>query len=111
MAAAIDSNLTERFSGQRFTWYEVGGAAGACGQYHSDSEFVVALNAAQFGSGYPGPHCFHRITISYGGKTTTAEIVDECPGCPYGALDLSPSLFSFFAPKSVGVISGSWSFS
>lgn len=67
MAVAIDRNLTERFSGQRFTWYEVGGlvflfdigdvrfgadvdlaiasAAGACGQYHSDSEFVSDRNS------------------------------------------------------------------
>jgi outer membrane biosynthesis protein TonB len=50
------------------------------------------------------------ITMSYNGKTTKAQITDECPGCPYGGLDLSRGLFRFFAPESVGVLSGDWWF-
>ncbi len=30
-----------------------------------------------YGDGYPGPHCFKSITIQWGGKTTTATIMDE----------------------------------
>jgi len=47
---------------------------GACGKMNVASEFVVALNAAQFGS---GADCFKGITMSFGGKTATATIVDE----------------------------------
>ncbi|KAL8277542.1 hypothetical protein RQP46_010097 [Phenoliferia psychrophenolica] len=50
------------------------------------------------------PYCFKEITISYGGKSAQAQIVDACEACGYGGIDLSPSLFSFFASQSVGII-------
>ncbi|KAK4705303.1 chorismate synthase, partial [Phenoliferia sp. Uapishka_3] len=82
---------------------------GACGITNSDSDFIVALNSAQYGdSGAISSYCFKEITISYGGKSTTAQITDECPGCPYGGLDMSPSLFQYFASESVGVIYVTW---
>jgi hypothetical protein len=34
----------------------------------------------------------------------------QCPGCPLGGLDLSPSLFAFFASPDLGVLSGQWTF-
>lgn len=34
----------------------------------------------------------------------------QCPGCPYGGLDLSRGLFDFFASEDLGVVTGSWSF-
>jgi len=34
----------------------------------------------------------------------------QCPGCPYGGLDLSEGLFSHFSDLGEGVLSGSWSF-
>ncbi|EJC98567.1 uncharacterized protein FOMMEDRAFT_95933, partial [Fomitiporia mediterranea MF3/22] len=63
-----------------------------------------------FGSGYPGPHCFKSIHLSVGGKSVTAQIVDECPGCPHGGLDLTEGLFQHFAPLDKGVLKGSWYF-
>jgi len=38
-----------------------------------------------------------------------AQVLDACPGCPYGGLDMSPALFRHFADESVGVIYMSWS--
>ncbi|KAI0340557.1 hypothetical protein BDW22DRAFT_1297320, partial [Trametopsis cervina] len=61
----------------------------------------------QYGS---GGHCYEKITITYGGKTVSAQIVDECPGCPYGGLDLSPGLFSYLSSPDAGVIYGSWDY-
>ncbi|KAJ3504013.1 hypothetical protein NLJ89_g8161 [Agrocybe chaxingu] len=103
-----DVQLFKRFDGTRWTFYDVG--LGACGQTNVASDYIVALNAEQFGSGYPGPNCFKSITLSYNGKTATATIMDSCPGCPYGGLDLSRGLFQHFASEDVGVIYGSWSF-
>jgi len=97
--------LEKRFDNARFTLYQTG--LGACGNTNSNTDFIVALNTQQYGS---GGHCFDMITISYGGKTSQAQIVDMCPGCPYGGLDFSPSLFDFFASESEGVIYGSWTF-
>jgi hypothetical protein len=48
----------------------------------------VALNAPQYGNGYPGPNCFKQIQISANGKTATATIMDQCPGCGYGDLEV-----------------------
>ncbi|KAG1734524.1 hypothetical protein EDB19DRAFT_1155987 [Suillus lakei] len=104
-----DVDVVKRsFDDARFTFYDVG--LGACGEYNVASDFIVALNADQYGSGYPGPECFLSITISYGGKTAQAVIMDECVGCPYGGLDFSRGLFDYFASESEGVIYGSWSF-
>ncbi|TFY51308.1 hypothetical protein EVG20_g11062, partial [Dentipellis fragilis] len=103
--------LEKRFSNARFTFYDVG--LGACGKTNVPSDFIVALNTPQFtanGNGYPGPECFKMISISYGGKTTSAQIMDECPGCPYGGLDMSRGLFDFFASEDLGVLQGSWEF-
>ncbi|KAG6821179.1 hypothetical protein H0H93_005399 [Arthromyces matolae] len=101
-----DVQLFKRYSNARWTFYDVG--LGACGKNNVASDFIVALNSAQFGSGYPGPYCFKTITMSYNGKSTQATIMDECPGCPEGGLDLSRGLFTFFAPESVGVLYGTW---
>ncbi|TFK41691.1 RlpA-like double-psi beta-barrel-protein domain-containing protein-containing protein [Crucibulum laeve] len=108
--ASGDMHIYKRFSASRWSYYFVDVAAGACGVRNSDSSFTVALNTPQYGSGYPGPNCFKTITMKYNGKTTTATIMDQCPGCPYGGLDLSPGLFEFFAPHSAGIIYGEWYF-
>jgi len=98
--------LEKRFDNARFSFYAAG--TGACGKVNSATDFIVALNSAQYGT---GSYCFQMITISYGGKTTQAQIVDECMGCPYGGLDFSTSLFTYFASESAGIIYGEWTFS
>ncbi|EMD38574.1 expansin-like protein [Gelatoporia subvermispora B] len=114
----------KRFDNERFTWYNAG--QNACGSVDSSSDWVssiqhdlqrprnlticgqvVAMNSEQFDG---GSHCYQTITLSYGGKTTQVKVTDECPGCQYGALDLSEPLFSYFAPTSQGVIYGEWNF-
>ncbi|WWC88032.1 uncharacterized protein L201_002935 [Kwoniella dendrophila CBS 6074] len=107
------SNSTLVPRGQSFsgtgTFYYTG--LGACGQMSKDSDFMVALNSAQYGGGYPGPQCFKGITIQANGKTVSGvTIMDECPTCGYGSLDLSPGLFQQFADESAGVVSITWWF-
>ncbi|KAH7923008.1 plant expansin [Leucogyrophana mollusca] len=98
------TQLSKRYDDAKFTYYEPG--LGACGETNTASQYVVALNSDQYDS---GSYCFDTITISYGGKTTQATIVDRCPGCPDYGLDLSEGLFEYFADTSVGVIYGDWS--
>ncbi|KAG7452650.1 uncharacterized protein BT62DRAFT_925206 [Guyanagaster necrorhizus] len=102
------NTFVKRYDNARWTYYDVG--LGSCGSTSVSTDYIVALNSDQYGSGYPGPYCFQTITMTYGGKTTTATIMDECPGCPYGGLDLSRGLFDFFADESVGVLYGTWTF-
>ncbi|KAF9553807.1 hypothetical protein CPC08DRAFT_215252 [Agrocybe pediades] len=100
-------DLHRRVSGARWSFYNVEtGNAGSCGKKHANSDFTVAMNAGQMSSDM----CFKTITMSYNGKTTTATVSDTCPGCPWGGLDLTEGLFSFFAPQSVGIIYGTWEF-
>jgi len=102
-----DLQLYKRFSGARWSFYNTEtGNAGSCGQFLSNSGFTVAVNQAQMVDSF----CFKTITMTYGGRTTTATVEDTCPGCPWGGLDLSPGLFSFFAPQSIGIIYGEWEF-
>jgi expansin (peptidoglycan-binding protein) len=108
LAAFATASPVKRGFGGRGTFYAVG--LGACGNVNTDAESVVALNAAQYGSGYPGPECGKQIQITANGKTETATIVDLCPGCGHGDLDLSPSLFEKFAHPDVGVLSIDWEF-
>jgi len=92
------------------TFYDITTGVTACGKSYGKDAFVVAMNADQFGS-TPGssPFCNQMITISFGGKSTSAQVVDKCPGCPYRGLDLTEGLFKFFAPLGAGVIYGTWS--
>ncbi|GBE82443.1 hypothetical protein BKA93DRAFT_760932 [Sparassis latifolia] len=94
------------YANSRFTFYAVG--LGSCGITNVESDYIVALNSAQYGGGYPGPNCFLSITIQVGSITATATITDECPGCPSGGLDMSQGLFEHFADTSVGVLTGTW---
>ncbi|KAG1762453.1 hypothetical protein EDD22DRAFT_891572 [Suillus occidentalis] len=104
------------FTNARFTYYAVG--LGACGTTNQPGDFIVALNAMVTISNFcvfvnnsaAGENCYKEITITYNGLTASAQIVDECMGCPYGGLDFSEGLFQFFTPLGSGVISGSWSF-
>ncbi|GAA5947205.1 hypothetical protein JCM3765_001574 [Sporobolomyces pararoseus] len=91
----------------RATFFDPG--LGACGTYSGAGDYMVAMNQAQYGDlGAVSPWCFQTITISYGGKTAQAQVLDACPGCPYGGLDMSPGLFKHFADESVGVIYVEW---
>jgi len=105
LTVRVPGTLQRRFDQARFSFYAVG--LGACGKTNVASDFIVALNSAQYGS---GGYCFQTITITYGGKSTQAQIADECPGCPYGGLDFSSGLFDYFASESAGIIYGSWVF-
>ena len=104
-----ENSLAKRqsYSG-RATFYDVG--LGACGGYNVASDYIVALNSAQYGGGYPGPNCGRSITISHNGKTAQATIRDQCPSCDYGALDLSRSLFTHFESEDKGTFQMSWWF-
>lgn len=97
------------------TYYTPG--LGSCGITSSESEDVVALPVAMMTAANPpnpndNPYCGKMITISYGGKTATAKVVDTCPGCAGDSIDLSPPVFAELANMSEGRVAGvKWWFS
>ncbi|KIJ39751.1 hypothetical protein M422DRAFT_257345 [Sphaerobolus stellatus SS14] len=103
-AAALERRVTHNGTA---TWFLQGGAAGACGTVHKDTDHVVALQTTQYDNGV---FCGRTITITdvTTGKTAVGTVADECPGCNgSGSIDLSESLFEVFAPTSQGVFPGS----
>lgn len=97
-------------SGQA-TYYAVG--LGACGWTNGDNEFVVALNQPQYERNNGG-NCGQTIRVcnEQNGNCETAKVVDECPGCADGSLDMAPALFSALnnGNMDAGVFPISWHF-
>ncbi|GAA6057911.1 hypothetical protein JCM3770_002200 [Rhodotorula araucariae] len=106
-SSASSSGSGSSYSGQA-TYYSQGGAAGSCGNYASDSDYVVAVNVAQMNSGLCGKSV--KITNTANGKTITATVADTCPGCAGSSLDLSEGAFGALGEYSSGVLPISWSF-
>ncbi|KAI0044265.1 hypothetical protein FA95DRAFT_1497387 [Auriscalpium vulgare] len=104
LLSAVASPIEKRSSG-RGTYYATG--LGACGFNNVDSDLIVALSTADYAG---GAHCNQMITITANGKTASAQVRDECPGCGAGSIDMSPSLFQKFASLDVGVVQVTWSF-
>lgn len=110
VATAAPLEKRAQFTG-RGTFFAVG--LGNCGWTSSANEHVVALNTAQYGStSQVSQYCGKTITITYQGNTQQATIVDSCPTCPYGGLDMSTSLFSALTGGNMGMgeMQMQWSF-
>lgn len=97
------------------TWYtnaaSEGGDKGACwGTKIGDNDQIVALNREQYGSlSKNSKWCGKKVRITGPKGTATATIIDACPGCSYGDLDLSPVTFKKVVGKmSIGVGSIKW---
>ncbi|KAI1108228.1 RlpA-like double-psi beta-barrel-protein domain-containing protein-containing protein [Nemania sp. NC0429] len=93
---------SQSFTGD-ITFYQPG--LGACGETNADGEAVVAMSPSQ----YDGS-CGKTITITKGGKTAKAKVVDKCPACASGSIDVSSTVFQSLADLSVGRTTVSWSF-
>ncbi|KAE8542096.1 hypothetical protein D1P53_001577 [Cryptococcus gattii VGV] len=113
LAAPIESaEKRATYSGQA-TYYSPSVGTGACGWQNTDQELVVALNAPQWDS-TANHGCGQMVTItnSQNGQQQQAKIVDMCPGCAEGSLDMSPTLFGALNNNNLdaGVFPISWDF-
>ncbi|CAL1698871.1 unnamed protein product [Somion occarium] len=103
--AATYFGTASAFTGDA-TWFHPG--LGACGAVSVDSDLVVALSPSQYAN---GAHCFQHILVQVNGKSVDATVVDLCPGCASGSIDLSPSAFQRLASLDVGRIHNvNWNF-
>jgi len=95
-----------QYSG-RGTWFDVG--MGNCGQESKPSDHIVALATGTYDH---GAHCGKSVVITdtKSKKTATATVMDSCPSCAEGDLDMSTSLFEEFADLGVGVLQIGWNF-
>jgi expansin (peptidoglycan-binding protein) len=88
----------------RATYYAVG--LGSCGDTNSDGEMVAALSGSLMGE---KKYCGKSITLKGGSGSVTVKVVDTCPGCGKGDVDLSPAAFKKLGSLSKGVIPITWS--
>ncbi|KAI1137525.1 RlpA-like double-psi beta-barrel-protein domain-containing protein-containing protein [Hypoxylon sp. FL0543] len=93
------------FSGD-ITYYTPG--LGSCGETNSDSDKVVALSPSQFE--LDPKACGKTIQITAGNKTSTAKVVDKCPSCASGSIDVSSTVFQDIAPLTVGRTHVEWDY-
>ncbi|PWN37690.1 barwin-like endoglucanase, partial [Meira miltonrushii] len=103
------SGIAQLFTGKG-TYFMQNGVAGACGAVHKDSDFIVALQTAEYAN---GAHCGKQIKImnKANKKTATATVADECPTCvSQYSVDFSQGLFESMAALSTGEIDIEWGF-
>jgi expansin (peptidoglycan-binding protein) len=86
-APATDAVATT-FSGD-MTYFFPG--LGACGENNGNNDAIVAVSPSVYNS---GSACNRGITIHYNGRSANARIVDLCPSCATGSIDVSPSVFT-----------------
>ncbi|KNZ61905.1 hypothetical protein VP01_133g4 [Puccinia sorghi] len=110
-----------RYNG-RATWFIPD--TGACGDVNSKSDYIVAMNYAQYNNGSP---C-HKVVViknKANNRVVKAKVTDEvsakgsffffsffttkkkCPSCAYGSLDLSPAAFQALGDLDTGVLPAS----
>ncbi|KAJ2451358.1 hypothetical protein GGF42_004277, partial [Coemansia sp. RSA 2424] len=72
----------------RLTNYTVGNDA--CGTHSKGSDMVAALNKPQYGdTDKVSPNCGRCAKVKGDKATVIVKIVDACPECKFGSLDLS----------------------
>lgn len=92
-------------SGQA-TFYTFASGAGACMFDTTWNDLMVlAMNRIDFDS---TNICGGCATVTGPKGTITVRIVDLCPECPKGNIDLSPSAFAKIADTSQGRVAATW---
>ncbi|KAM7198450.1 rare lipoprotein A-like double-psi beta-barrel domain containing protein [Naviculisporaceae sp. PSN 640] len=94
----------------KLTWYYPG--LGACGETHGDNDLVVAVDKTVYGT-YPNPNdspqCGRRLRLNYSGRSIVLTVVDMCPSCPPGGLDLTPAAWKqLVGDLGLGPQQGTW---
>ena len=107
------TSSSKNFSGKA-TWFipsTEGGSMGACGKYEADDEYIVAMNAEQYGSmSKVSDVCGKRVKIYHSGKSVEAVINDACPECKYGDLDLTKPVFGTLGEFKTGILDITWEY-
>ncbi|KAF8754934.1 Non-catalytic module family expn protein [Rhizoctonia solani] len=101
----VRGTIEARANSGKGTWYNPSVGTGACGWNNKDSELVVALGPSKYNK---AKKCGQSITVKSGSKSVKVKVVDLCPSCGGGSLDLSPAAFKKLAPLSKGVIQVNW---
>ena len=89
----------------RATYYDFADGTGACGFDATADPMIGAMNQLDYDG---SAACGACAAIEAGSAAITVRVVDLCPECPEGAIDLSPGAFAELAPLDQGVVDISW---
>lgn len=96
------------------TYYWQNGNAGACGNYHSDWDYIGAIDIAWYGDdSQQSQYCGRSVTITNlnNGKSVTITVADVCPTCDTSnSFDLSYGAFTAIASEADGEVPITWYF-
>ena len=110
---AAAAPLEKRGTSGKASFYNQGGATGACGQVHSDDDYIVALGDAHYDG---GKNCGRKIKVQANdgagkGRSVVLTVADRCESCEAGHLDCAVAPFDYLAAgkgQEVGIIAVSW---
>ncbi|RXK38439.1 hypothetical protein M231_04348 [Tremella mesenterica] len=102
----LEERSTGSFNGIATYFYQYGNP-GACGNWNSDSAWLVALRPEFYNN---GKNCGHKVHFKAGnGKELTAIVQDECPGCNKDSVDMSIGFWNAFGyPSDDGIFDITW---
>ncbi|KAI8640729.1 RlpA-like double-psi beta-barrel-protein domain-containing protein-containing protein [Parasitella parasitica] len=104
-AAPVSSIQARNSMSGDATYYDVG--LGSCGDTSSDNEMIAALSSSLM-SGSNSDLCGKSITVKHSSGSVTLKIVDSCPGCSEGDVDMSKTAFKKLGKLGQGRIPISW---
>jgi expansin (peptidoglycan-binding protein) len=87
------------------TYYEADGTGTCSFDASPRDRMVAAMNGADYAH---AAWCGACLAVTGPNGTIAVRVVDECPGCKRGDLDLSEEAFAMLAPPSVGRIPITW---
>lgn len=90
------------------TYYDFADGSGACSFDATPNDLLVG--AMNFPDYQASGACGACVAIDGPDGSVTVRIVDLCPECESGHIDLSPEAFSKVADLSLGVVPISWSY-
>jgi expansin (peptidoglycan-binding protein) len=105
-APAPAGDNTESYSGD-MTYYDPEGAVGKCAHNNLQTDYVVALSPSQLNG---VANCDKMIRIHRNGLSTAAKVVDLCPECGSGSIDVTPAVFDVLADPVQGRVHVNWEF-
>ncbi|KAG0258754.1 hypothetical protein BGZ95_004880 [Linnemannia exigua] len=78
---------------------------------NSAMDMIAALNKPDFGNfarASTSPACGQCLQVTGPNGTVTVQVVDMCPGCKSGDVDLTPGAFAKIASLDAGRVRISW---
>lgn len=87
------------------TYYDADGTGNCSFDASPDDLMIAAMNVVDYGT---ADWCGACVEVTGPQSSVTVRIVDQCPGCARGDLDLSPDAFAKLSPLSAGRIAITW---